>query len=171
MEIKLHLSRKPTGKVSQLPSALIEYVNQSIHDGVEYKTIIQHLADKGCPGLNKFNLTRWRRSGYGQWLLAKERRDALLTRTEAAFNQVRTMTATDEALVDRFNDNLVAMQIADTVAAFDPANLKLDGANDFFKLVRVHTQREATAISRDRLEIEAKKLSAYTNRFKSQHEP
>ncbi len=162
MEIKLHLSRKPTGKVSQLPSALIEYVNQSIHDGVEYKTIIQHLADKGYPGLNKFNLTRWRRSGYGQWLL---------TRTEAALNQVRTMTAEDEAHVGRFNENLVAMQIADTVAAFDPANLKLDTADGFFKLVRIHTQREATALSRDRLEIEAKKLSAYTARFKSQSEP
>src|SRR4051812_36228116 len=67
MEIKLHLSRKPTGKVAQLPPALIEYVNQSIHDGVEYKTIMQHLAEKGHHGINKFNLTRWRRSGHAQW--------------------------------------------------------------------------------------------------------
>lgn len=164
MEIKLHLSRKPTGKVAQLPAELIEYVNQSIHNGVEYNTIIQHLADKGHPGFNKVNLFRWRRSGHSHWLLAKERREALLARTEATVEQVRNMSAQDEALVERFNENLVAMQMADTIAAFDVRNLKFDRPDDFFSLVRLHTKREFGAIQRDRLAIEAKKLRAYGNR-------
>jgi hypothetical protein len=163
MEIKLHLARKPTGKVAQLPADLVEYVNQSIHNGVEYKKIIQHLAEKGYPGFEKFNLSRWRRSGHSQWLLAKDRRDALLARCDATIEQARNMTIQDQALVARFNENLVAMQIADTIAAFDGDNLKLDQPNDFFRLVRLHTQREFGAIKRDTLALEARKLRAYSH--------
>jgi hypothetical protein len=168
MEIKLHLSRKPTGKVSQLPAELVEHVNQSIHQGVEYKTIIQQLTDKGHPGMNKFNLSRWRRSGYTQWLLAKERRDTLMARTEAAVEQVRNMAAKDEESLRRFNENLVAMQMADTIGAFDAAKLDMGSQPDtFFKLVRLHNQHESTAIARDRLEVEAKKLTVYGGRRSS----
>jgi hypothetical protein len=165
MEIKLHLSRKPTGKVSQMPADLIKYVNESIHAGVAYKIIIQHLAGKGHPSISKVNLARWRRSGYSQWLLAKGRRDALLTRCEATIDQARNMTKQDGALAQRFNENLVAMQIADTLTAFDSDNLKLDQPGDFFRLVRLHTNHEFGAIQRDKLALEAKKLRVYGRRY------
>lgn len=164
MKIELHLSRKSTGKVAQLPAELVEYVNQSIHQGVEYKTIIQHVSDNGHPGITKFNLSRWRHSGYAQWLLAKERRDALMARTEATVDQVRSMTAEDEALIARFNENLVAMQIADTISAFDAAKLDLNSKPEsFFKIARLHNQSESAAIARDRLQIEVLKLKAYNS--------
>lgn len=164
MEIKLQLSRKPTGKVSQLPVELIEFVNQSIHNGVEYKTIIQHLAENGHPGINKVNLARWRRSGHCQWLLARERHHAMRVRCDAAIAQARNMNTQDKAEVERFNEDLVANQIADTLAAFDANNLQLERPDDFFKLVRLQTKREFGEIQRDRLALEAKKLRVYGKR-------
>jgi len=58
MEIKLQLSRKPTGKVSQLPPDLIDYVNCAIEGGVKYDAIIRQLTERGYPGFNKNNLSR-----------------------------------------------------------------------------------------------------------------
>lgn len=159
MKTNLQLSRKPTGKISQLPPDLIEYVNCAIHDGVKYETIAKYLAEKGFRGFNKWNLSRWRRSGHTQWLLAQDRRDTMLIQSEAALDVARNLTDVDQEKITEFNQTLVATQLAETLWALQANKSDLEQHPDAFVKVANLTSRTARdLLNQKKLALKAEKL-------------
>jgi hypothetical protein len=159
MEIKLQLSRKPTGKVSQLPPPLIEYVNCAIEDGVKYDEIIRQLAERGHPGFNKNNLSRWRRSGHCQWLLTQERNDAMRIRCEASLNIAKDLGVEGVQDISALNDRLMTLQIADTLRAFQRTRVNLNkNPENFFKIARLVSQGNREAIHYKKIAVQTEIL-------------
>ncbi|MGZ4964364.1 MAG: hypothetical protein ACXWKG_11695 [Limisphaerales bacterium] len=159
MEIKLQLSRKPTGKISQLPPDQIEYVNCAVQDGVKYDEIIRELAERGHPGFTKNNLSRWRRSGHAQWLLAEDRRDAMRIRCDSSLDAAKELSSTDKGQLTQFNDKLVALQLADTLWAFQESKPALTRKpENFFKLARLVSDSAHDATRRKMIELHLQKL-------------
>ena len=153
------MSRKPTGKISQLPPDLIEYVNGAIQDGVKYETIAACLAEKGFPGFNKWNLTRWRRSGHAQWLLAQERRDAMRIRCDASLDAAKQLSDIDKNALTQFSDKLVAIQVADTLWAFQQNKPALTNKpENFFKLARLASDSARESTRRKMIALNMEKL-------------
>jgi len=66
------------GKVAHLPKTVRDKINLMIQDGVTYPAIIQRLGEEG-KGLNVMNLSRWKDTGYKDWLLEQ----AFIARTRA----------------------------------------------------------------------------------------
>jgi hypothetical protein len=60
--------RRRNGKISRLPEAIRNQVNQKLQDGVPYDQIIAWLAEQGHPGILKMNLSRWTHGGFQDWL-------------------------------------------------------------------------------------------------------
>jgi hypothetical protein len=56
------------GKVAHLPKAIRDKINIMLQDGLTYPLIIQSLGEDG-KDLNTMNLSRWKDSGYQDWLL------------------------------------------------------------------------------------------------------
>jgi hypothetical protein len=159
MEIKLQLSRKPTGKVSQLPPDLIEHVNCAIENGVKYDEIIRHLAECGHPGFNKNNLSRWRRSGHCQWLLVQERNDAMRIRCEASLSAARDLGPVDDQNISALNDALVTTQLTNTLWAFHENHPDLNkNPENFFRIARLVAGRSRESIHHKRIALETEKL-------------
>jgi hypothetical protein len=159
MEIKLQLSRKPTGKVSQLPPDLVEYVNCAIQDGVKYDEIIRQLAERGHTGFNKNNLSRWRRSGHCQWLLAQERNDAMRMRCEASLSAARELGPVDQQKMSLLNDALVTTQLTDTLWAFHHNHPDLNKKpENWFKIVKLVNEYSRETVQHKKIAIQTEML-------------
>lgn len=159
MQINLQLSRKPTGKVSQLPAALIEYVNCAIRDGVKYDEIIRQLSERGHPGFNKNNLSRWRRSGHCQWLLVQERNDAMRIRCEASLHVAKGLSSANLQSVSELNEKLVTVQLADTLWAFQDNQPDLNKKpENWFKVAKLVTDRSREDIEHQKIALAIEKL-------------
>ena len=69
------------GKVARLPKDLRDKINLMIQDGVTYPAILQNLGEAG-KGLNIMNLSRWKDTGYKDWLLEQTWLDQTRARQE-----------------------------------------------------------------------------------------
>jgi len=69
LKSKMHflLHRRRRGKIARLPESVREQINVMLSDGLPYATIIARLGDHG-QGLNKDNLSRWRKADHQDWL-------------------------------------------------------------------------------------------------------
>jgi hypothetical protein len=61
------LKRRRRGKIAALPDSVREQINLMLCDGLSYDEIISKLGEAG-KGLNKDNLSRWRKADYQDWL-------------------------------------------------------------------------------------------------------
>ena len=61
------LHRRRAGKIARLPQHVRDEVNNLLLDGLTYEDIIARLGPLG-EGLNKDNLSRWRKADYQDWL-------------------------------------------------------------------------------------------------------
>ena len=61
------LHRRRAGIIANLPAPVREQINHMLRDGLPYADICARLGDLGA-GLNKDNLSRWRKTGHQDWL-------------------------------------------------------------------------------------------------------
>jgi hypothetical protein len=64
-------------KISRLPEPVITQINEFLDANVEYVRIIDWLAQQGHNGIEPYHLSRWRDTGYIDWLHAQEQIDEL----------------------------------------------------------------------------------------------
>jgi hypothetical protein len=93
------LKRRRRGKIAHLPESVHEQINLMLQDGVPYAQIIARLGPAGV-GLNKDNLSRWRKTNYQDWYqeqlwLEAVRRWPHLARHESAGRMAMLMTEFD----------------------------------------------------------------------------
>jgi hypothetical protein len=82
--------RRPhRSKITNIPEAIRDFLNESIHNHVPYEKIIQSLAEKGHPGISPANITAWTKSGYKLWLQERERFQCLRLTGEDVAKQFR----------------------------------------------------------------------------------
>src|SRR5207253_3151538 len=79
--------RRRTGHIARSPKAIRDRLNEMIQDGVSYLDIIQQLGTDG-EGLSEDMLSKWRNSGYREWLEQCRVTDAMRGRYELAHNLV-----------------------------------------------------------------------------------
>src|SRR5579859_7064702 len=76
------LYRRRAGKIANLPQPVRDHINLMLQDGVPYAKIIARLGDAG-KGLNKDNLSRWRKADHQDWLDEQLRLQATSNRPES----------------------------------------------------------------------------------------
>jgi hypothetical protein len=75
------LHRRRAGKIARLPKPVREQINRMLQDGVPYAGIIASLGEAG-KGLNKDNMSRWRKADHQDWLTNQTWHAALGNRPE-----------------------------------------------------------------------------------------
>jgi len=73
--------RRRAGKIAHLRQPIRDQINLMLQDNVPYADIIAKLGDAG-KGLNKDNLSRWRKADYQDWLAEQNWRQANAGRPE-----------------------------------------------------------------------------------------
>jgi len=74
--LRFALKRRRRGKIAHLPEPVREQINLMLQDGLPYAEIIARLGELG-KGLNKDNLSRWRKTNHQDWLEDQLCADAL----------------------------------------------------------------------------------------------
>jgi len=105
------------GKVAHLPKAVRDKINLMIQDGVTYPAIIQRLGEEG-KGLNVMNLSRWKDTGYQDWLLEQAFIARTRARQETPGELVRDFDATE---VNHAALQLATLHIFETLRDLAPA--------------------------------------------------
>ena len=169
-------NRRRTGKIARLPRKLRHKVNELIEDGVSYLEIIHQLGTDG-EGITEDMLSKWKNSGYYEWLEERRIADAMRARYEFAHDLVTE--AGDAKQASRAVLNTIAANLVRMLTEMDPAALREDLLSDADKFSRFvnamvrlaegtikfdehttfHQERQA-ALAKARLPREARGISA-----------
>lgn len=148
--------RPHRSKITQLPAAIREFINESLYNHVSHKNIIQSLAEKGHPGINGANLTAWTKSGYKLWVQERERFHCLRLVSENSEKLFHDLDANGKHHADRLSRLLINMHMAQAMHDFDPTTLKEQLRKDplnFFKFVHANHAQCLSRQRDDRLEV------------------
>ncbi len=74
-------------KISRFPEAIINQINEFLDANTEYQRIIDWLVQQGHTGIEPYHLSRWKDSGYQDWLHAQEDLDELDRKLQWAARQ------------------------------------------------------------------------------------
>ena len=58
-------------RISRFPEAIINQINEFMDANTEYQRIIDWLNEHGYTGVEPYHLSRWKDSGYQDWLHAQ----------------------------------------------------------------------------------------------------
>jgi hypothetical protein len=85
--VRRHRPRR--SKIAHLPAPVLEDLNQRLERGDTYKSIVQWLATLGHPGISLGNLSKWRWSGYQDWVADSESKQQAAALKQWALARVR----------------------------------------------------------------------------------
>jgi hypothetical protein len=87
--------------------------------GVPYARILERLGEYG-KGLNKSNLSRWKKTGYLIWLAEQQRREDAQVQLQLLFD---LLSENDNGKIHEATQQIAALRISQVLASFDSAAL------------------------------------------------
>ena len=153
------IARFPRNKISHLPADVREELNQMLRRRVAYSQIVSRLGSR-APGLNKSNLSRWKKTGYQLWLAEQQRREDAQAQIQLLLDVVRE---NDNARLHEATQQIAALRITQVLAAFDPATLTkafLTEPQAFIRLVQTLPGLSRGGIACERVLLESAERKA-----------
>ena len=120
-------------KIARLPAERRERLNQMLHDGLPYSTIIKTFADLGHQ-LNQANLSRWHSGGFKDWLRDQAYLDEMRSRLDFASSLLKQPNAD---LIDQASLRIAITRMYTLLLDFDPSTLRHKLAENPGAYVRV----------------------------------
>jgi hypothetical protein len=142
-------SHRGNGKISHLPKALRDQINNWILDGITYPKIIERLGEQG-QHLKPGHFCEYRKRGYEDWLCQREWFDHVVSKSEFSKD---LLTAPDSSSLHEAGLRMAAAQMLDQLMRFGAA-VQTDGSDPqpekFARLVNALSRltREALAFEK-----------------------
>ncbi len=122
-------------RIARLPEETRHSINLMLRDQLPYAVILENLGDLGKT-LNKDNLSRWKKTGYQDWLKAQQKQQETQNRLQFLVN---TLGENQTSKIHEASQQMAALQISELLNAFDPAALKEALQTDAASYVRLLT--------------------------------
>ena len=106
-------------KIAHLPPAIREQINEFLDSGCEYQRIIDWLSQQGHTGIEMYHLTRWKNSGFMDWLARHEHQAVL----EAKLEWIRKLSEHGPRDVQKAAMAVLADRLFDTLNRTDAMDL------------------------------------------------
>src|SRR5687768_13093006 len=107
-------------KISRLPEAVITHINESLDANLEYARILDSLREHGHHDIEHYHISRWRETGYQDWLHAQEHQAALDRQLQWAGTYAADET---HARLHNAAMNLVIIKLFDAINRVDSADI------------------------------------------------
>jgi hypothetical protein len=121
------------GQIARMPKAIRKRLNEMIEDGVPYLDIIQSLGPDG-KDLTEDKLSKWRNSGYREWLEECRLTDAIRARYE--FAETLVTEAGDPEHASRAVLHTMAVHLCHMLTEMDPNAIRGSLLSDSDKFSR-----------------------------------
>jgi hypothetical protein len=112
---------KRKGKISVLPKAVRQRVNEMLDEGSTYEAVIEWLDQNGFPSINKVNMHNWHKGGFQDWLREQERIENQSAQREWLGDII---TQSQPGDLHQCIYTLFASQIMDSLFGINTASLK-----------------------------------------------
>lgn len=152
------------GKIARLTHEHRTRVNQMLRDGCTAREIAEWVrqATAGDTELTDPNVTAWRQGGYQDWLKNQQRIESMRARADMARDLVLELkkSGPEGTHVTEANELLIASQINEVLADFNPEHLKallIESPDKFFNLVTSAGTLSNERTKRRKLELEFRK--------------
>jgi hypothetical protein len=114
--IQIKAKRKRTGAIARLPKEIRDHINSMLDEGHTYKEIVEYLCKQGFENFNINSISRWRYSGYQDWVEHHERtHERMALQRWAASMSVKK----DKTVVSRALTNFSAARLHNLLARID----------------------------------------------------
>jgi hypothetical protein len=123
-------------KISRLPEAAVNQINEFLDANLEYSRIIDWLNQQGHHGIEPYHISRWRDTGYQDWLQSQEDLDQIERKLRWAEKQAEQGTGSS---LHRAAMAVIAMKLYD---AFNRAD-----STDINKMLESKPEKIATLIN------------------------
>jgi hypothetical protein len=130
---RYHPDRHRKSKIARLSKAIRDQVNTMIQDGVPYLQIIQRLSPDTA-SLTEDNLSKWRSSGYQDWLRGLHIAEDLQCKHELA--QSIIARSADDNAAGQALIQIIAGNLLEFLSETDPARLRESLLSDADKFTR-----------------------------------
>jgi len=150
-------SKRRNGKVARLPLPVREAINQMLDNNIPHPEIVRQVADLGFPGLHPYNICRWRKGGYRDWIDSREAIDLEKFRYECFGNMIREFQDPQQlnkaAEVLCALNTLRALDELETARTDEPSLRRL---NSLVRMVGTMTGQQTQQTRRERLAFQKK---------------
>lgn len=106
-------------KIARLPREVREQVNEFLDDAVEYQRILDWLAQNGHGGFQMYHLTRWKETGYLDWLARHQHTEEL----ETKLDWVQKLASEGASTLQKASLSVLALKLFDTVSRTDAVDI------------------------------------------------
>ena len=106
-------------KIARLPRELREQVNESLDNHIEYQRILDGLAEHGHSGFEMYDLTRWKDTGYLDWLARHEHTEEL----ETKLDWVQKLASQGTSTLQKASLSVLALKLFDTINRTDAVDI------------------------------------------------
>ena len=107
-------------KISRLPETAITQINEFLDANVEYARIIDWLNQQGHSGIEHYHISRWRDSGYLDWLQAQEHQADLDRKLQWAEKHA---SSESHSQLHKAAMGLIALKLFDAINRLDSTDL------------------------------------------------
>jgi hypothetical protein len=157
-------------KISRLPEAAITHINESLDANVEYARILDWLREQGHHDLEHYHVSRWRETGYQDWLHAQEHQAALDRQLQWAGTYAAQET---HARLHNAAMNLIIFKLFDAINRFDSAeisHLLENKPEKILTLINTFSRYSHAFVATDRLKEDLRVNALAEHRIKAPKE-
>lgn len=153
------LARPPSigrnGKVARLPLHVRDAINQMLDNNLPYPEIARRVAELGFPGLHPYNICRWRKGGYLDWIDSREAIDLEKFRYECLGNTIREFQEPQQ--LNKASEVLCALNTFRALDELETAGMddrSLRRLNSLVRMVGAMTEQQAQQTRERRLDFQ-----------------
>ena len=155
--------------ISRLPDHVRTHINELLDANVEYVRILDYLREQGHP-LEHYHISRWRDTGYQDWLQSQEREAALDRQLQWAGTFAAQET---HARLHNAAMNLVVFKLFEAINRLDPADINrmLESKPEkILTLINSFSHYSQAAVAKERLQEDLRVHALSEHRAKAPRE-
>jgi len=106
-------------KIARLPREIRDQVNEFMDNHTEYQRILDWLAERGHSGFQMYDITRWKDTGYVDWLARNQHADEL----EIKLDWVQKLASDSPTILQKASLSALALKLFDTINRTDAVDI------------------------------------------------
>jgi hypothetical protein len=106
-------------RIARLPEDIRNQLNELLDSSTEYQRILDWLSGQGHTGFEMYHLTRWKDSGYQDWLARHEHADQL----QAKQDWVQKLASEGASTLQKASMTILALKLFETISRTDSSEM------------------------------------------------
>jgi hypothetical protein len=106
-------------KIARLPEPVITQINEFLDSDAEYQRILDYIRQQGHDGIEMYHLSRWKESGYSDWVAKEAHRDDL----QRKMDWIDKLSGQGSTKLQKASMAMLALKLFEALSRTDTADM------------------------------------------------